>query len=398
MSVQVSFVVTDPSGAPLPGVVILEPTGALTGVTRKTDGGGFANFYSGDGFNPARHLDFVFLKAGYEFDATNENDHTTVTVGTDPLAPIVVTLQPSFKSAALPHLRVRGQNFEQENGARWTAIQCSDFNLLNRFQHGENIRPILAQRSAAGFNLLRVWTLYNAATIGVSFTDIDYARVPAFVRLCASYGLYVELTAYVQPELQDPSHWTRLSLAAVACTPRPLLEAMNEQDQHPIALPLWPAPGVLCSHGSNGSQAIPVQPFWDYATFHTNGAFEEQRKVGHNAMELSSGPVLTNETSRYPDVRGGLWTGDPERDKARAFDAAAGAALLCAGSCFHSVHGKTSELWDTNELAVAQAWTRGARSIPLSAQGQDYSHRQDLEGTGILRVYQRGAALAVIRA
>jgi hypothetical protein len=160
--------------------------------------------------------------------------------------------------------------------------------------------------------------------------------------------------------------------------------------------PFHPLHGFLCSHGSNGSQSQPIKPDWDYATFHTNGAFEENRKVGHNAMETWTGPTDTNETSRFPEV--GMWSGaDRQRQKDLAFDSAAGAALLCAGSCFHSVHGKDSTLFDADHVEVATEWCRGADSVDLSQQDQPYVHRQDLETPGMLRVYQRGTAIVKIR-
>jgi hypothetical protein len=289
----------------------------------------------------------------------------------------------------------RGQFFGLSTGAYWTAIECSDFNLLNRFERGEDIRPVLQQRADCGFNLLRVWTLYDIPGIGSKPTcDFANVRIPHFVSLCAQYGLYVEFTAYTG--INDPAHWSRLCFAALQCTPYPLLELVNELDQNtnePDAdgrvfhlADYGPAPApLLSSHGSNGSEHGPVTPFWSYATFHTNGAFEEQRKVGHNAMELWNGPTLTNETSRCPEV--GMWTTGPA--VVRSFDAAAGAALLCAGSCFHSVRGKISELWDENELEAAEAWAAGARSVPLEFQDGAYRHAAELEGADDLRVYQR---------
>lgn len=306
-----------------------------------------------------------------------------------------------LQAIALPALRVRGHCFEQADGTHWTAIQCSDFHLFGRFLNGEEIRPVLEQRAAIGFNLLRVWTRYQLAAYGIGDCTLAmhpdlYQRVPAFVDLCASYGLYVEFTAYTGREDFDPHHWSRLGVAGMNASTPPLLELVNENDQggnHIDASAFEPI--GLCSHGSNGSQARPVEPFWEYATFHTNGAPEEQRKVGHNAMEIWSGPTLTNETSRYPDV--GMWGADAGRNQQVAFDSAAGAALLCAGSCFHSAHGKNSTLFDAETQAVAQAWVNGARSVDLSQQDESYAHRSDLETAGILRVYQRGTCIVTIR-
>lgn len=292
-----------------------------------------------------------------------------------------------FQSATtrvLPRLVTRGQFFALETSEYFTAIECSDFNLLNRWQHGEDIRPILEDR--AGFNMLRVWTAYDIPGIG-TFTDINYDRIPAFLSLCASYGFYIEFTAYTG--INDPMHWYRL-IAAVRESTNVLLELVNELDQNTnepdsegrvFDLEDYEQPSdVLCSHGSNGSEARPVEPFWDYATFHTNGAFEWQRKVGHNAMEIWSGPALSNENTRYVDN---------DDSQTHAFDAAAGAALLCAGACYHSVGGKRSDRFGTLESFYADAWTQGARSVILKFQDGRYVHRADLEGPDDLRVYQR---------
>lgn len=294
----------------------------------------------------------------------------------------------------LPRLVVNGQMFGLETGERWTAIQNSDFNLLNRWQHGEDIYPVLEQRAKVGFNLLRVWTLYDLVNIG-TFTDIDYSRIPDFLQECSRYGLYVEFTAYTSLERKD--HWDKL-VAACQGPSNVLTELVNEGtlpvNQIDMARYARPS-GVLASHGSGGSEGVPPWDPWDYVTFHTNGASEEQRKIGHNAWEIWSGPTLTNETSRYPEV--GMWVGASlERQKQLAYDSAAGAALLCAGSCFHSVHGKTSELWDANELAVADAWVRGAKSVSLACQPGAYYRRDDLLTDELLRVYQRGTSGCIV--
>lgn len=303
--------------------------------------------------------------------------------------------QPSVGLTA--NLVANGQFFALETGERWTAVECSDFALLAKHQNGEDITPQLRQRAGCGFNLLRVWTLFDIPGIG-TFTSIDYSRVPAFVELCAQHGLYVEFTAYTG--INDPWHWGKLIDVAWGCRIAPLLELVNELDQNTNEPDMWdrvfnpslysqaPAP-ILSSHGSNGSQALAVRPAWSYETFHTNDAPEWHRKTGHNAMELADGtpdwpgsgvPVLTNENTRFPDRCD---------SPVMAFDAAAGAALLCAGSCYHSVGGKQSVLWNSAEEACALAWASGARSVDLAAQAGRYAHPANLEGPGDLRVYQR---------
>jgi hypothetical protein len=301
---------------------------------------------------------------------------------------VVLTRKPP-DIAPLPRLVTRGQFFGLETGRRFTAIQASDFNLLARFLANEDIEPVLKQRADAGFNMLRVWTLMKLDGIGTLLSP-DYSRIPAFLLLCAKHGLYVEFTAYTST-FDDGTHWRKL-VESVAGQTGVLLELVNENDQpaNTIDTNAYARPvGVLASHGSNGSEAWPVEPYWDYVTFHTNGAFEEQRKIAHNGWEIWSGATLVNETSRYPEV--GMWRrDDPARNLALAYDAAAGAALLAAGSCFHSVLGKTSQVWDAPTLAVAKAWAAGARSVPLHCQAGPYYHRAELETPDLLRVYQRG--------
>ena len=58
--------------------------------------------------------------------------------------------------------------------------------------------------------------------------------------------------------------------------------------------------------------------------------------------------------------------------------------------------GKASVLFGGLDLEAAQQWVAGAQSVPLHCQDGLYVHRQDLEGTTYLRVYQRGSDPACI--
>jgi hypothetical protein len=300
---------------------------------------------------------------------------------------LTVTLT-AAKPPPLPRLVTQGTSFfSLDNGSRFTAIEASDFNLFARFQAGEDIESILKQRADLGFNMLRVWTLFDIPGIG-TLLNPDYAKIPAFLDACARHGLYVEFTAYTSTF--DPSHWPKL-VAAVQGNTGVLLELVNEQnipvntiDTDAYARPV----GVLASHGSNGAELWPVEPYWDYTSFHVNGASEEQRKAGHNAWEIWSGPTLTNETSRFPEV--GMWSGAaPERIRQLAFDMGAGSALLNGGLCFHSVSGKLSVLFTAAEIDAARALVAGMKSVDLACQDGSYTHRIDLEGPNDLRVYER---------
>lgn len=298
----------------------------------------------------------------------------------------------------LPRLVARGGFFALETGEPWTAIECTDFQLLHHVLHGVDIRPVLDQRAEVGFNLLRILVMADVMfhLHPQDHPDFDEAISRLFERLL-EYRLRGEFVVFadtqrVMPNLDEQiAYWERIG-RLVRPVPNVLVEAVNENNQHENRVDaldrFWTLDGVLCSRGSNGADQVPPRPWMSYEVAHWNDVFEWWRKAGHNTRELTVGdpagayagsgvPALANETTRFPD-----------RDSSiqHAYDAAAGAALLCAGSCFHSVRGKSSEVWDGHELACAQAWVRGAQSVPLEFQAGEY-RRMD-PGTD-LRVYRR---------
>ncbi|PYR35726.1 MAG: hypothetical protein DMF89_02640 [Acidobacteria bacterium] len=186
----------------------------------------------------------------------------------------------------------------------------------------------------------------------------------------------MNLTAYTGPYTEgfDPGHWTRLCEAARG-SPNVILSLVNELDQR--ANEMDPSkfsrcPGVLSSRGSNGSQAPTVTPPWDWGEYHINSAPDWPSKVGHASMELAVAhnvPVHATENTRFPDNDSSL---------EHAYDAARGSALLNAAATFHSVHGKSAQLFEGVELEAAKAWVAGAKSISLSCQDEVYRRRIDL--------------------
>jgi hypothetical protein len=316
----------------------------------------------------------------------------------------------------LPRVVTRGAFFALENGQRVTVIEATDFALFQRFLAGEDITPVLAQRKELGFNTLRVLGMCQQMfRLFPQEHGNYYEQLAAFANLVASFGLYIEFVVFadatvVMPDAgQQVAFWQLVGVVAQKLT-NVSLELGNELDQPINRLAavnvVAPTTGVLCSRGSNGSQVPAVRdPFvaplqagasgwWNYETFHTNDAFEWWRKAGHNAMELSDGarypdgsisipashvPALTNENTR-PDKDGNI---------NHFYDAAAGAALLCAGSCYHCEGGKFSRLFDASEHQFASAWVAGAKSVPLEFQDGRYIRRDDLLTADLLRIYER---------
>ena len=295
---------------------------------------------------------------------------------------------------------VNGKVFTR-NGQPFTVIESSEFSLPKRYLCGEDIVPILVERAALGFNTLRCWWL-NKSVVGAVYPDgihpaqheHFYRDMRAFTQLCASYGFICEHTAFtstrdLMPKVDDQKwHWQQMQIA-LAGLPNVLLELVNEYDwgtgENAPDRSLWSMrpSGILASSGSATADAAPPEPVWDYVLYHTNGLSEFQRKVGHNAMEYADHfkvPAVSNENTRYPDN---------DSNPVHAFDAAAGGALLCAGSCYHSQGGKYSRLFDATEASCAKAWVDGARSVPLAVQHGAYQRHDEMNTGSVIRAYSR---------
>jgi hypothetical protein len=314
-----------------------------------------------------------------------------------------VTYQPirPYGATSIGALGIAGQFFTM-NGQPWTSIQTSELSLPKRYLAGEDVRLVLAERAALGFNDTRQWLLNQSVVAGAGYPEgihpnqypDFYERLRDLWELCGSYGLAVEATAFtsclpLMPNRNDQQrHWDRTQEAA-----RGLgyvrLELVNEYDWgHGENAPdrsLWSMrpSGILASSGSSTADAPPPTPVWDYVLYHSNSLNEWQRKVGHNAMEWGDVyhcPGHSNENTRYPDN---------DSSETHAYDAAMGSALLCAGSCFHSQGGKFSRPFDATERRCAAAWVAGAKSVPLEFQRGRYIHRTDLEGPHCIRAYER---------
>ncbi|MGC4081257.1 MAG: hypothetical protein QM736_03850 [Vicinamibacterales bacterium] len=325
--------------------------------------------------------------------------------GYSAIPPSTGSLEQSPGARALPRLVPSAQFFRLETGERWSWIGASEFNLLNRFRHGEDIEPVLTQLQSLGFNAVRVFTVYDICATGRGCQAIGrseptpdlYVAIPGFANVLATHGLYAELVGFTGPYTLLPTdeakvaHWQSL-VSAVRGLSNITLELVNEYD-HPAnrGLPMdkltRPA-GIIASHGSATQGQMPLLPVWDYATYRPGAGDDWMRKVARDGMatvaEAHTVPTVANETTRFPDN---------ESSSAHAFDAAAGAALLSAGAVFHSVSGKAAVPWSGVEYDAAKAWAAGARSVPLTCQGEPY---RQIDSPAFLGVYARGADPACV--
>ena len=287
-------------------------------------------------------------------------------------------------------LTIEGRYFKL-NGQPHTLIGCSDFNLLARYiKEGEAVvREVLQDRKHYGFNTLRVWTRFGGDEVPESNRERFereigrlqpsehpelYDKLRPFALLCAEYGMCVEFTAYCGGSRGD--HWERLGAGLQGLT-NVIVDGMNETDgyAHDVDVSTFTdIPGIPCTRGQHVHRHVPPRPWMQYETMHTNESSEWWRKGGHNGMELTEGdaeghivpsgvPMYINENER-PDKDGNL--GHHE-------DAARAAALLVAGSCFHSISGKNSQVFTEEDRPFAEAFVKGAKSVPIGYQGGIYT-------------------------
>lgn len=376
-------------------------TGQRLQVNVVVNGGDDLNFTAatcGDGADTG----FIFFNCGEGKGSITLTKPGYQTRVLDVVFPIPTNINYEMEPTSVPALgplTIEGQFFKQ-HGQRMTMIDGSDFSLFQRDLDGEDIRPLLAQRQSLGFNCRRVFLL-NQSVVGYrnaphAIDDgIDprrhpdfYDRLRAFCGLLGAYGQNANLVIFTQtrtlmPFRSDQQKHLDLTAEAVRGLPNVLLSLVNEADQHDNACfdDLTRPGDVLISRGSNGADSVPPRHDapWDFEEYHTNGLVEWQRKTGHNAMEWadqSGRPCLSTENTRYTDQ---------DASRIHAEDAAEGAALLCAGACYHSTAGKFSRMYEPE----ASSWVTGAASVPLEFQAGRYIHRQDLEIGDVIRAYER---------
>ena len=151
--------------------------------------------------------------------------------------PIALSAAPP-PSPPLSRLVVRGSPSAGANGERWTMIECSNFNLYGRYLAGNDIDPSSRQRSDMGFNLLRVWLLYDVVMMDTSFppSTPTSTRASVFLDLCGKHGLYVELTAFtctrqLMPALSDQQAHLDRTADVVRVATNAIIEVGNNYEQ-----------------------------------------------------------------------------------------------------------------------------------------------------------------------
>lgn len=284
--------------------------------------------------------------------------------------------QPPTGNTSLTPLRVDGFHFANDAG-RWFGVGATHFLLYQKYLDGgdQAIIPQLQQMKDLGFNFVRVIGMVASFSHWYPQEHPDYYdKIPAFLDLCASYGLYVYWTAFadtrvVMPNpLDQQTHWAK-TCNALLLRPNRFLEKVNEDDQHDnhVDAHLPKPPGLLSCCGSNGGQptANPPMPFpdWDFGDFHVRRDYPktipDMTTVQLRTGDTTDGrahpvPIGQGEPPGFGETPGphGRWI-DPEHARELRYTAEGTAAFVV----FHCDDGVMSNLFEPNQQACAKAFT-----------------------------------------
>lgn len=269
---------------------------------------------------------------------------------------------------------MNGQFFETAHGPH-TVVAASSFLHFVKYANGEDISAVCDEQRALGFNEGRVF-LGIKGGLGDFDPRPHLDQLPGFCQFMGNYGLRIEFTfgdwqrwCPVPEDERRLLHDVEDRILPYAAWSQ--IEGMNEGDNKanfaPGLVNETLDPSIIWSLGSRIQDAGTMEPVKSMGTYHPSRSKDWPRKVGHNAMEVAAKyrfPCKSNETKR-PDEASFLVSD--------FFDAAANAALLCAGACFHSQAGKTSTLFSDNERRCAEGWVAGANAVPLKYQHGSYT-------------------------
>jgi hypothetical protein len=294
------------------------------------------------------------------------------------------------------------------DGSIFPWVGCSDFALFARFARGEDIAPILDERIACGFNLLRVFGMFDGFGIGGPqasglgmFTPAStpgyYTKLRAFVDLTQSRGLRIEYVYFADADARSDGTGGLMTgraerqahidavRAALLGTWGVCHEIANEAFKNfadAESYTLDPALGLRAYGTKLPDGDIPaVWPVLDYLTVHDHERKEEWPRTVRGYGEIVDVlrvPVVADEPMGFAEVA------RPGSRATSADDAAwfaAGMAMFASGSTFHSDDGVASRLFRPVQRAAAQAWASSARWVPAEAQLAPYQRGGDC-GTG----------------
>lgn len=307
-------------------------------------------------------------------------------------------------------LRVDGKVFRREDGSIFPWRGCSDFALFARFCRGEDIGPVLNERIGLGFNLLRVFGMFDRFGIGgpqasglgefsPANTTGYYGKLRAFVDLMQSRGLRIEFVYFADADARSDGTGglmteraarqahidaIRSALLGTWGVAHELSNEAFKNFEDAESYTIDPALGVRAYGTKLPDGAIPtVWKILDYLTPHDHDRKDEWPRTARGYGEIVDTlgvPVVADEPIGFAEVaRPGSRATDPN-------DAAYFAAtmqMFASGSTFHSDDGVASRLFRPVQLEAAKAWAFGARWVPPEATLMPYQRGGECGTSGI---------------
>jgi len=300
----------------------------------------------------------------------------------------------------------------QKDGSLFPFRGADAFSLFHRHMVGQDIMPVLLELVEIGFNVIRVFSMYDENGIGKANglgrlspkqPDYNYNRWHQFLDLCASVGMRVEVVLGADTQTLGFNtdamldHVGRMMGLLEPHWNANFVETCNEPAKNGVDLDrVVPRKGrILRASGNYDLENGRIAHVLDYVTLHTERKPEWPRtcralsefRDGADGLEAVRVPVVSDEPTGYaevarPDSRSG--PGYPHGDwldDARTY--AAGCQMFGAGSTFHSDSGVSSVLLGPNQRLAAIEWVKAATWMPVDAQFSEYQRGGAGGGAGI---------------
>jgi hypothetical protein len=260
-------------------------------------------------------------------------------------------------------LRIEGDHFLQGD-TRWLWKGSTEFRLPERVLAGVDITPILKDRKDAGANLVRMLAM-KANNTGYELNPRTAGYWDAVIETCEQVGdagLYGEWTIFadtkkMMPNPVEQQDFYRQTIETIRMYPWMVVELLNE-DKHATqainAQSFRKPDGCLSSHGSGLSDAQPVKPLWDFATYHA------RRSGGLAKIGSNYSPYVFQDTYPTPCPYVPEETLKPEQ---YGYDTGVarlmGQSACCgAGGTFHHSAWLDERPFNDGERACAEAFYR----------------------------------------
>lgn len=246
----------------------------------------------------------------------------------------------------------------------------TDFLIYKKFLDGQDITPLLAQRSSLGSNCVRVFGMVDSFSHWhpQDYGDRYYQQIPVFLDLLQDYGMYCYFcvfadTQHIMPSLaQQQDHWAKV-IDALSMRVNAIVELVNEPNQHENGVDrtkFFKPQSMISVCGDFGDEYggdVWPEPQWDLTDYHAPRSLPKNIKdlcSADNPNWVAGKGVMQGEPDKFGrDVyTGRTFRMDPQLAKQMAGSARG----TNAGIIFHSTDGVYSDTFSPEVVACAYAW------------------------------------------